>query len=520
VLFNNSGVVHVQSGTLLFDTGGSATGTFSMDAGATLAFTYQTYTLNANSTLTGAGSVRVDSSGVLTVNAGLTAPHLVVNGGTLNVTGGHTLTVSGSLDLGHFGTLSNSGPVTIATGAVFTWDEGATIAGGATRTIASGATLNITSASSVLLSGGRINNAGTVNWSGAEIDLSTGMVFANLSGGKFNAMTDAAFSGGQLTNAGTFTKTSPVGSGTTQVNGLFTNTGKVVGQSGTLALAGGGSSSGTFSLPTAGNRILFTGSYDLSAGSISGPGTARIVNGTVNVLGTVSAANFALDSGTLNGAGQLTITKSLTWAGGNITNPNGTVQINVGATLNISGNLDKALDGVTVALAGVTNWTGGGNIDLNNGAVIDNQAGAVFSIKNDKGLLGSGSFTNEGTLTKLSGTGATTVASGVDFSNNGGTLNVQKGRITVVGGYTQYGGATVISAGATLASTAGLTLYGGTLSGTGTVSGNLTNDGGEVDPGSPFGQLTVSGSYTQTALGTLTIQIGDTPGSGSFTDCA
>ncbi len=55
---------------------------------------------------------------------------------------------------------------------------------------------------------------------------------------------------------------------------------------------------------------------------------------------------------------------------------------------------------------------------------------------------------------------------------------------------------------------------GGTLSGVGTISANVIN-AAQVSPGSSPGILAVKGNYTQTATGSLNIQIGgDTPGAG------
>ena len=48
---------------------------------------------------------------------------------------------------------------------------------------------------------------------------------------------------------------------------------------------------------------------------------------------------------------------------------------------------------------------------------------------------------------------------------------------------------------------------GGSLGGTGTVFGNVSN-AGQVNPGNALGILTIQGNYTQTAPGSLAIQLG------------
>src|SRR5262249_17424692 len=132
-------------------------------------------------------------------------------------------------------------------------------------------------------------------------------------------------------------------------------------------------------------------------------------------------------------------------------------------------------------------------------------------------------FQNDGTFTKSAGTGATEVD--VPF-NNAGSTSVTSGTLSLAAGAANAGNVAV-AAGTTLAAagytqTSGSTsLTGGTLArgpfninagsplGSGTINGNLTN-GGQVIPGGvgALGSLTVNGTYTQSASGSLNVEIG------------
>jgi hypothetical protein len=240
--------------------------------------------------------------------------------------------------------------------------------------------------------------------------------------------------------------------------------------------------------------------------------------GTLNVLGNVTANSFTIAGGTLEGGGTFTVTGTLTWTGGGISNPGGTVltvDIPVGATLSIQGNSNTSVSGGTLNLAGTTTWSGTGNFNTQGTAVVNNEAGATFTIQNNQSL-GSGTFNNAGTLVKT-GTGTTNVSVFINFTNSG-TIDVQSGELNFAADLVQTAGSTVIASGATLAagSFAGgsMHLNGGTLSGSGTLSGGLINNA-TVTPGgvSAAGVLTVTGNYTQGAGAILAINVaGTTPG--------
>ena len=76
-LFNNTGTVNVNAGTMLMQSGGTSTGAFNIAAGAMIEFRNGTHTLN-NVTTSGAGTLQIS-----TENVGANAL-VTINGGTLN----------------------------------------------------------------------------------------------------------------------------------------------------------------------------------------------------------------------------------------------------------------------------------------------------------------------------------------------------------------------------------------------------------------------------------------------------
>ena len=108
--FNNTGTVQVKVGTLRLAGGGTNTGSFSIDAGATLRITAD-YNFNTGNSITGAGNFNIES-GTTTVNAASTwsAPVNLING---TLTGTGALTISNQLNWSGGG-LSGTGKKTVS----------------------------------------------------------------------------------------------------------------------------------------------------------------------------------------------------------------------------------------------------------------------------------------------------------------------------------------------------------------------------------------------------------------------
>jgi hypothetical protein len=148
------------------------------------------------------------------------------------------------------------------------------------------------------------------------------------------------------------------------------------------------------------------------------------------------------------------------------------------------------------------------------GGVFNNQADATFEVQNDENVSWNGGtpqFNNAGTLTKSFGT--LTTFSNVPL-NNTGTVDVQSGKLSFTGGYTQTAGVTRLNGGE-LASTTMLNVNGGKLEGSGTVTANVTS-AGQVAPGFSPGLLSITGSYTQAGSGVFKVEIGGTEAGTGF----
>jgi len=127
--------------------------------------------------------------------------------------------------------------------------------------------------------------------------------------------------------------------------------------------------------------------------------------------------------------------------------------------------------------------------------------------QNSAGQMAVSVVVNSGTV-KV-GNGGTVSTSG-PFAN-GGFANAGVVSIAAAGTFTttavdyiQWAGTTLVDG---LLSAANVSLSGGLLTDSGTIQANVTN-AAAVEPGDPFGTLTIQGNYTQTAAGNLLIQIG------------
>ena len=194
------------------------------------------------------------------------------------------------------------------------------------------------------------------------------------------------------------------------------------------------------------------------------------------------------------------------------------------------------LNGVTLNNHGTAAWTGlnFGGIHASNDATINNLAGATFNAQADAELVWDTSrpgpapaFNNAGTFTRSGDVSYTDIQ--IAF-NNTGTVKTQAGTLDLgsgLGGGTANSGQITVSSGATLYSgqytrvggydksqrgtlaNGPFLINGGIVVGSGTINGSLTNRG-QVIPGGTgaAGLLTVNGTYTQTATGSLSIELG------------
>ena len=321
--------------------------------------------------------------------------------------------------------------------------------------------------------------------------------------------TDSVFHAqGTFNNFGTFLKSA--GTGTTYGDIAFNNSGTVDAGSGTLDLAGGGTSTGAFTteagavLEFGGGPHFLTasssvgGAGDVLFGSETFNGFSMVDTGSYNITGTttfrstsggapsvefdndVSTGVLEIDAGTLSGVGNITINGLFSWTGGTLSGL-GNVYANGGLVL--SGSNGKTLSGDALYNAGAATWTGTGGLTANNGALLVNLPGALFDVQTEAGIGGGNSlFDNQGTFRKSTGTGTATLS--IEFTNEG-VVDLASGILKINGDYTQSSDGTLAVA----------------ISGT--------------TPGTQYSRLQVTNLATLDGTLTVTLANGFVPASGN-----
>jgi hypothetical protein len=279
--------------------------------------------------------------------------------------------------------------------------------------------------------------------------------------------------------------------------------GSVVEMTGTAHFHGG-----TFRGVTGGEVQLIDGSphLDLSAGHTPTlEGTVRILNGeelrtygegTVNNTGTIildsigSYTYFRMDpvidgdTVTLTGGGEIVAMD---------TGSNRMTEIYGQAILH---NLDNTIRGGGLLLGY------NGLAIINEGAIRADSDVATIHIDPPVDDIG---FDNRG-LMEATGAAGLSIAAG-PFTTSG-TINIDAGSsLTRSGDWTQTAG--TITVDGSLDTTSGaLILQGGRLTGDGPITGDVNNTGGDIEPGGSVGTLALSGDFSQSETGTLSIELG------------
>lgn len=379
--------------------------------------------------------------------------------------------------------------------------------------VSSGAVLNVPG--SFAITGGTrawslVNNGSIAGTTG--ISLSSGGSVTNLgsisstatngAGATFSGISILGGNPAVVDNAGTITTTANgprTGIEFTNVTtGMITNR---AGASITVGSFGGtpsagimvNSATGSVSVVNAGTITARDGIVVNSAGSVVNQATG-IINGSPSGIG------IALDNGTIQNAGTVTGPVSISSGGGLITN---------------TGRITAARPGTSAA-----HFFGSGDSTLINGGTISDSNGSAvtFGAGNDTLVLRRGSAIN-GTVQGgggnnqlvLEGASLTTTANLMNFNN---TL-IARGSGSSVDGPVSFAQTSVsgeLAVNSVLTSPVAIAA-GGRLSGSGAVSGNVSNTAGTVSPGNAIGTLTVNGSFTQVASGTLAIAV--SPGAAS-----
>ncbi len=445
VVFNNTGIVSVGSGTLNLEGGGinSGSGTFATAKGGLLGLDNMTF---ANSA-TISGSTIVELGGDMTIIGVLTAANLELVSGTL----GGTNVLIGTL----------------------TW-SGGNLSGA--LTLASNSVLNIVAGGGNGFSGLILTNYGTVNWTNTTLygrDDQNAQIYNY---GLWNAQSDNIFEGGYdggttlFDNFGKFLKSGATGATVLDGSVVFNNTGTVNASSGTLNLNGGGTSSGGDFATADGGIVNFSSYLFTNSNTFTG-------QGSFVAAGATFAGSIA---GTLN------------WDGGSLA---GAMTLASNSVLNIVAGGGDGFKGLVFTNYGTVNWTNTTLYGLNNtNAQIYNYG--LWNAQGDnifEGGYNGGTtlFDNFGTFIKAGNTNVSTLDSGVVF-NNTGTVNVESGTLDIGGG-TSSGGNFITASGAilsfvstaynftnstTFAGMGGYLAAGATFSGI--IAGTLGWDGGNL----------------------------------------
>jgi hypothetical protein len=507
---SNLGLISIGGGGAIFNVGASGTGgpgNFTVASGGTLEFSGGTFTMGAG-TLAGAGTTELS--------------------GSILELGSKAVTISGSFVQGS-AVIDGTGTLTLAGG--FSVLDGYSYAGetGSGTTLLTGA--STVALGAITLDGGRVlENKATFTWTGGEIILGYNQFAPAVGGGTlkndFGANLDIQGDGNFIgygsgttafTNAGTITKS--VTTGATHFYNAFTNTGTVSVQSGILEIdTGGSSSSGGFTIGSAGTLNFAAGTFTLGAITIGGTGTTKITGGTLETSGNAVTVNSGLvqNGGTIDGTGTLTLNGAVSFGSNGFTveTGKGTTLLAGTAMATDSGYLNLDNNRI-LENQGTFTWTGttinlgynpitdanlgGGTLQNDLGANLDIQADGAFILDSS----GTTAFTNAGTITKSVTTGTT------NFDNaftNTGTVSVQSGILEIdTGGSSASGGFTVGSAG-TLNFAAGTFALGAiTIGGAGTTE--IT--GGTLE--TSVNAVTVNSGFVQNGgaidgTGTLTLE--------------
>ncbi len=413
--FNNAGVVEVLTGSFVLGggTSGASSGAFQLAAGAAWDLAGANYRLDGGTIVTGAGLVR-QTGGALTLTADVAVPNFTLANGNVLGPGRLTLTET-SIWTG--GNLQGPGAVDIAPGA----------------------TLTATGPSGKTLDGRTLNVAGSFVWEDVgNIAAYNGATVNTLPGGMFAARGDAVFgyvccigTPPTVNNSGLFRK--EAGTNATLFNSsTFNNDGIVEVRSGRLEFNGdSGTNRGSVRLERGTVYQLSGGNPGLNRAEFTGPGLARL-NAELRVLGPSSAEFCELAGGRLRGPATFTVSNRLDWTAGDMTGP-GLTEIPEGSTLAVRGPAGKALDGRSLDVGGLLEWSDAGGIAAFNGATVNIFSNGVFAAQNDAGFgyiccVGAPpTINNHGVFRKSPGTNTTSF--NTTYFNNLGQIDLASGRL-------------------------------------------------------------------------------------------
>jgi hypothetical protein len=285
--------------------------------------------------------------------------------------------------------------------------------------------------------GGVLHNQGTVfQSSNGPLNIGNQTTFENEIAGTYNLEGDSGVTGSgysYFNNYGLLRKIGGNGISLFNSHVYFNNLNGVIEvDSGTLSLATAGiSSSGTF-IVASGALLDLTGGND--------PYWSGLVNGS-------GAGTVSLSSGTLHASPSLTLNLPdglFQWTGGTLSGT--TINANV---ITVAGSGSVNINGVFYN-NGLLHQTNTATLNLVNNTTFENQAGGIYNLEGDGGVVGSGYFNNSGLLRKSGGNGTSSFNSSFGFDNLNGTIEVDSGTLNLAGSGVSSNGTFIVASGAVL----------------------------------------------------------------------
>jgi hypothetical protein len=524
-IFNNAGSVHVQSGTLQFDQGGSNSGDMSGNAGTQFRFSGGVFDFGSGGTLNAFGSVQVDGG---TVNLGpntnyvLNGTGLVVDGGALSLGNGTQLTVVSAStqtagSLGGGGNASSS----LTFQGDYHWSDGDLGGAGVVTFQGSNNVFNSSNTKSVAGNAANVRNAGTITLSGTRLrSFGAGTGLTNLAGALF----DITSTGDALENNGTgifhnqagATFRKSAGAAPSIIEWTFNNAGVVEVQAGALHFLSGGSLGGNFSVSSPTGLRFQGGTFTLQDDAVF-QGAGSIVTITAMPLANDATVTMNLDVFHLNGAlaqggnaaSSLTINGDYSWTAGALGGP-GVVQLNGDSLLSSTSVKSLSGNAANIRNAGTMTLSGTRLQSFSPGSGLTNQSGALFDITSDGIALdnnNTGTFHNQAgaTFRKSAGAGTSTI----EWSfNNAGAVEITSGLAQFTGAYTQSATGSLLVDGAAVQFTGSPSLQGDIMGSGDIVASSVTHTNGAISPGTSAGTLAFSGNLTLSSTSNLNFELG------------
>jgi hypothetical protein len=324
VLFNNTGTVNVNSGTLTFYAGASS-GTLHIAPGAVAAFNTgagQDFYFTAGAQVTGGGLLDVQanlSAAAVHFDTTLPVANLLMESGVLTGTGN------------------------VAVTGTFTWTNGTVSGTDTTLTVAPGGTFLLQGPGQKNLEDRSLVLGGATTWKDTgNLNLQTVVSSPTVTNaGTFTIQNDQFLTGGgTFRNTGTLTK--EAGSGLTGIAGgiAFSNSGLVNVQSGTLGFGGSNfvQTAGSTTV-AAGATLGAQGDVAIDGGTLAGSGTVNVPTHNLTNAGTVSPGGPGPGTLAVIGNYVQTGSGSLDVALGGLTAGTQFDQLNVTGTATLNGTL-------------------------------------------------------------------------------------------------------------------------------------------------------------------------------------